>query len=458
MFMASFAILLLASCHRLKIDRPAEQYYNVNYSPRPSVISIPVETNVTTLKRLVNKEIAGMIYSDTSFADNDRDNLMLRATRSDSITLAIDRNTVYYRIPLKIWVRKKLETGLLGYSFSTTQDATAEVALKFKTTLTLNKDWNIGTLTRPDGYEWISYPQMMVGLMKIPLPVIGDLLVEEAMPVISREIDLSVKSSFNLRLMMNGAWTSMQQPVRISDEYNIWLRVIPGEVSSVPFSGSGAVLRHTMSVSALVELFFGSNPGKTDHKPLPPLKITSSLPENFTVNFSVDIPFSTINEIVRKEFGGFEYSYNKHRITIRDINLYGQGENLIVAMAVEGSVKGSMFLSGKPVFNRETNSIGIENLDFSISTKNVLVKTGSWLFHSGLLRKMAEGLVFPVGDQVREAREEMKKYLREQQTFQYFSISGDIGKLEPDKILISPESVKAYFQLEGKVRVRISEN
>ena len=456
--MASFAILLLASCHRLKIDRPAEQYYNVNYSPRPSVISIPVETNVTTLKRLVNKEIAGMIYSDTSFADNDRDNLMLRATRSDSITLAIDRNTVFYRIPLKIWVRKKLETGLLGYSFSTTQDATAEVALKFKTTLTLNKDWSIGTLTRPDGYEWISYPQMMVGLMKIPLPVIGDLLVEEAMPVISREIDLSVKSSFNLRLMMNGAWTSMQQPVRISDEYNIWLRVIPGEVSSVPFSGSGAVLRHTMSVSALVELFFGSNPGKTDHKPLPPLKITSSLPENFTVNFSVDIPFSTINEIVRKEFGGFEYSYNKHRITIRDINLYGQGENLIVAMAVEGSVKGSMFLSGKPVFNRETNSIGIENLDFSISTKNVLVKTGSWLFHSGLLRKMAEGLVFPVGDQVREAREEMKKYLREQQTFQYFSISGDIGKLEPDKILISPESVKAYFQLEGKVRVRISEN
>lgn len=450
-------LLLFTSCHRLNIDRPVEEYYKVNYAPRLSTLVIPVETSTSTLKKLINREIAGVIYSDTSYSDNDHDNLMLRATRSDSITLSIDRNTVYYRIPLKIWVRKRLEAGFLGYSFGTTQDATAEVALKFKTTVNLNKDWSIGTLTRPDGYEWISYPQMMAGLLKIPLPVIGDLVVEEAMPVISREIDRSVKSTFNLKQLITNAWTSIQQPVKISDEYNIWMQVTPVEVSTVPFGGSGSVFRHSVNVGAMVELSFGANSGKTELKPLPPLKITSALPEHFAVNFSVDIPFSTINEIVRKEFKGYDYSYKRYKINIRDISIYGQGENLIVAMSVEGSVKGSMFLSGKPVFNRETNAVELENLDFSLNTRNVLAKTGSWIFHSGLLRKMSEGLVFPVGDQLREARDEMQNYLKHNRAYPYLTLSGDIDKLETDKILISPASVKAYFQLTGQIRITISE-
>ncbi|MEI6886185.1 MAG: hypothetical protein WCO02_16975 [Bacteroidota bacterium] len=37
-----------------------------------------------------------------------------------------------------------------------------------------------------------------------------------------------------------------------------------------------------------------------------------------------------------------------------------------------------------------------------------------------------------------------------------FSINGQVNRLEPEKIQITPQSVKAYFVLSGKVRVVLS--
>ncbi len=450
-----FIVLIIGACNVIKIDRPAENYNYTSYAPRNSHISIPFETDAGTLKKIVNREIPGLLYSDTSFDNNDHDNLMLRATRSDSITIAIDRNQISYLVPLKIWIRKRITAGLLGYSFSSDQDASAEIALKFKTTVSLNKDWSVNAITVSDGYEWISYPQVMVGLLQIKLPIIGDLVLKSNMSTITREIDKSIRSSFNLKPIVAGAWTGMQSPILISEEYSLWLKLTPLEISSVPIKGSSNSLRHIIGISALVQLYYGSEPVNDINPTMPPLKITSSISDQFSINFSLDIPFTQINELARKQFIGYIYTYKNHKIIVSDINIYGQGESLIVSMKVEGSVKGTIYLTGLPVFKSETNTIELKNLDFSINTKNVLVKTGSWIFHSGLVQKMSASLVFPVGAQLLEARNEVSSYFHRNQSLSYFRISGEVNKLEPDKILISPESVKAYFQLDGNMKVKV---
>ena len=450
-----FFLVLLAGCRVLKTERPPEEYRTAAYSPRYSYINIPVGTDIKTLKKLINRELNGVIYSDTSFEDHDRDNLMLRATKSDSITISIDGNQVFYRVPLKIWLRKRFTAGVLGFNYSTTQDATAEVALKFKTTVSLNKDWGINTITLSDGYDWISYPQVLVGLIQIPLPVISDLLVKSNLPTITREIDRGVKETFNLKPLMTDLWTRMQKPVRVAGGYPLWLKLTPAEFSSVPIRATGSSINHTVGMKALVQLFFGPEPEYSINPDLPPLKITSSIPDNFNINFSVDIPFSQINELARKQLIGYVFSYRNYKISVLDISVYGQGENLIVALVVEGSVKGTIYLSGILAFDRETMSVGLTNLDFQVSTRNALIKTASWMFHSGLIQKLSSNLVFPVGDRLKDARKELNSYLEQNQSLSFFRIRGDIDKLDPDRILIAPDAVKAFFQFEGKIRVTV---
>ena len=157
--------------------------------------------------------------------------------------------------------------------------------------------------------------------------------------------------------------------------------------------------------------------------------------------------------MAKKLFTGYVFSYRNYKITVLGISVYGQGENLIVALVVEGSIKGTIYLSGIPVFDGESRSIVLSNLDFQVSTRNALIKTASWMFHSGLVQKLSSNLVYPVGDRLQDARRELNAYLQQNQSLSYFRIKGEVNRLDPDRILITPEEVKAWFRFEGKIRV-----
>lgn len=450
------SLWMASGCTAIKIDRPAENYYPVSYAPRYSTINIPLEMDGKILKKIINREITGVIYNDDSYDNNNRDLLMIKATRGDSITLSIERNQISYRVPLKIWLSKKIETSLLGYTYATHAEARADLALKFKTTVSINSDWSFNTLTQSDGYEWITTPTLQLGGVKIPLPLITDVLVNSNLPLITREVDKALKDNLNLRSVMSEVWNQIQQPLLVSPENSLWLKIDPIEVSTIPIRGNTSSLKHVVGLKALVELSMGDQPSVQMNKSLPPLKITSALSDEFAVNFSMDIPFTLINEKARQSFLGYTYKYSKYTIRVMDISLYGQGENLIVAIGVEGSIQGTIYLAGKPVFREENMTIGMENLDFSISTKNVLVKTGSWIFKSGLLQKLESNLVFPIGQNLENARVELNSYLEKGLAEGYFKIDGSVGRLDIDKLLVAPGSVKAYFQFEGKVKVSMT--
>jgi len=449
-------VFLLTGCQALKIDKPAEKYDALTYQPQYSSLNIPIEVNAQHLKKLVNKKLNGQLYADTSFDDNGKDDLTLYASKRDSIDIGFDNNFLTYRVPLKIFIRKRISIGAFGFHLNDIKSAECEVALKFKTKLSLNKDWSLSTLTLPDGYEWIRNPSVSFAGLNLPLPVLSDILLKSKLSDIAKEIDKAIKASVNLHRIISDAWTIMQKPMLVSPEYSLWLKLNPAEISSVPIRGGNGIFNHAIGLKALVELYFGQKPDSSVKPDLPPLKITSAIPDNFNVNFSLDIPFSYINDLAKKAMLGYTMQYKKYHITVKDISVYGQGQFLIVSMLVDGSVKGTIYLAGIPSFNKDSLTIGMENLDFSISTKNVVVKTASWLFHSGFIQKMKSSLVFPAGEQLRSAKEEVSAYIRDNRSLGYCAISGKVDHLDPDKILITQQSVKAYFLLGGNLKVSLN--
>jgi hypothetical protein len=73
----------------------------------------------------VNKRLTGQLYADTSFEDNDRDNLMLFASKTDSIIVGFENNFLTYRVPLKIYLKKRYSVQLLGMDIGDIKDANA---------------------------------------------------------------------------------------------------------------------------------------------------------------------------------------------------------------------------------------------------------------------------------------------------------------------------------------------
>jgi hypothetical protein len=99
--------------------------------------------------------------------------------------------------------------------------------------------------------------------------------------------------------------------------------------------------------------------------------------------------------------------------------------------------------------------VKIKDLDFDIRTKNVLYKSASWIFHQGLVQAIEKKLDFPIGKQLEQVRTGIQSYLKQNRKIDIFTIDGTIRKLTLDNIIITKNSVKAGFILEGNLNVRL---
>ena len=449
--------LLLSSCtSTLHIEKPPESYNPGNLSLKYSYINIPVEFNVKNLELLVNRQLSGLIYADTSFENNGKDNLMIKAWKMGDFRLSMIKNELYYKIPLRLWIKKKFDISSFGITLSDTKEVNAEIALKFRTRVTVNKNWSLSTLTFSDGYEWITTPQLKLGPVNVPIPYLADLLVQSNQQTVNKEIDRALQSLLDLRQYIATIWTDLQKPIQVSTEYPLWARITPVELSTVPLTGSSSgIINQSIGIKAITELYYGKAPEYTVNSTLPDIKILSRLENSFSINLPIDIPFEQINELARQQMTGYKIIQGKYTITVNDLSVYGNDDNLVVAVKVSGSVNGTIYLAGKPYYDKDSSSVRIRDLDFDIRTKNVLIKSASWLFRHGLVETLQKSLVFPVGPQLQQARNEVRSYLEQQRKLELFTISGSIRNLDIDGIAITSRSVKVICVLEGILNVKL---
>jgi hypothetical protein len=455
-----FLLLLLPalfnSCRTIKPERPDEYYSDVALKPAVSTINVPIEFDVKELEKIFNKEYQGLIYSDTSFSDNKNDGLKLKAYKSDNITFTVDGNQLSYRVPLYVVIQKRFELGAFGFAVSDVKEASASVVLKFRTKLTLNSDWSVTSYTASDGYEWITAPALKLGPVSLPLPVISDMLLESNLGTIGKEIDRSIKQAFNLATLADETWRGIQQPLKISENLPLWVRISPLEVSAVPLQGSGNLARQMLGIRVTADLYYGGMPDYNLVTTVPGLKFTSRLDEGFSISLLTTIPFGEINEIACRELKGYTITQGKYTLRLEDVSLFGNGERLVVAANVSGSVTGTIFLTAIPWFDKATSSIKLRDIDFDIRTKNALVKSASWILRGGIAGKVAEKLVFPAGDLLETAQKELRSYLAQEHSYRYFTVTGTLDRADLENIAITRSSVKVLFTFRGTLNVGLS--
>lgn len=450
--------LFFCSCRTINIERPPESYLPAEFHPPYSNLNIPVNIEIKKLETIVNQQLHGLLYADTSFEDNNHDNLMVKAWKTSDIKLSMEGNQLTYSVPLEVWLKKRFVLGAFGFSVSETKETNAEILLNFKTRITINPDWSISTYTTSSGFEWISTPMLTIGSISVPLPLISDLLISANQKEINKGIDKAISSSLDFRKMAQKSWIDIQQPMKLGNDFPVWARITPVEVRVMPLQSSFGIIHETVGLKALCELFYGSEPPALIQKDLPDLKISSRLENDLNLNILVDIPFLHINELARQQLVGYHMKQGKQDITVTDISLFGNKEKLLVALTLKGSLNGTIYLSGKPVFEKETSSLQIQDLDFDLRTKNVLLKSASWIFHQNIIKTLSSKLIYPVGNELKNARNQLQSYLENNGNLEYFRINGHINDVRIEDIRITQEAVKALFSFSGNLNITLEPN
>lgn len=446
-------IAVLVSCKKqvIVVTAPAETYVKRKYQPGVSEIHVPVTIPIKNINDKLNKELNGIIYEDNSLEDNGEDNLMLKIWKRADFKVSVTKDRFDYELPLKIWVKYGKE--ILGVdAFG---EGNFDLKVRFKTHLVMDSTWRVITHTESDGYEWVSSPNIQIAGMEVPIKWVADLILNRQKKDLSKMIDDMAAQYIDVKSYADGIWRSIQNPIEISSEPKVWLKITPHKFSMTPFYGDYGTIKSALGLVATTETVLGEKPTVINNQHLPNLLVTNTAKDDFFITLSTEIPYTTAAEIAKKLQVGqtYEFKEGKYKIKIEDLDVYGSGENMTVKTLLSGSLNGWVYLSGTPEYDELKKTISLVNVKYDFNTKNALMKTADWMFHGVFEKKIQESMVFSIKDQLDSSKKEIEKALNNNKIPPGIVLNGKLGSLDAKDILLTPKGIKTYVEIKGNLNI-----
>jgi hypothetical protein len=432
------------SCKTSQPSRPMERYDEIKLIDEMSMVRIPVRMLKGELERDINQRLQGVIYEDTNLRDDD---LALRATKVRDIEISIEGQTLFYKVPLDIWVKKGLKIASL--------EASGAIALEFKTSFHINPDWELVTATELKGFQWQQKPVLKMGFADLPIQFIANTILNRSKGTITQAIDKEIGSAINLRERVETTWKQIQQPMLVSQEFKSWVLLNPQRLMLSPFRMHSDTIESHIQIEAAPAVVLGDQPAAPLAKPLPGFTYSDFGTGDFNVNISTMLTFGELERIARTNLVGDTFSSGKNKVTVQDIKLYGQGNNLVVDARVAGSFKGDVYLIGQPVYDPQRNTVDIHDLDFEVSTKNVLHKSASWLFRGALKNKIRENMNFLLEYNLENIKKTIQAELDNFELTPGVRLIGHLEDIGLQRTFVTPEGVRVFAKLEGHMTVEV---
>lgn len=444
-------LTLWAGCggtKKMDAPQPAENYVAPPAQPITSTISVPISIVLADVVRDLNTSLSSKaLYEDLSFDDNNGDDLMMSIWKSRNIDLHVSGNTIKYKVPLHLWIKKAL---LIGDA-----EATAELALSFKSTFQINPDWSLTTQTVVEYHEWLQKPILKTGIGNISIETVANMALNRSKKELAATLDRTISQQFSLKPYIEEAWTAIQEPVLISEEYKMWVKTTPLKIGMTPLVTDWQSMRTKLFVECYNDVSFGEKPRFRENSVVPPLSILNDTNDDFQMQFVTDVPFPEAERLAKGMMLGQVFESGKKKVKIEDIKIWGNNDKLIVLSDLSGAFNGKIYFMGRPRYNEKKNAVEVADLDFHVDTRNMLHRSAAWMFQGPIRKQMAAAMTFPLDENLAELKKSV------QETLQHYELQPGVlltGQLDSVKVLdtrLTPTGIQVNIFSQGKVKVDI---
>lgn len=437
--------MFMTACKSTQLAKPAEEY-NDPLEEKTSILNIPLRIGVRELEKSLNEQLKGTLYEDKDLKDGDK--MMLRATKKEDFSLSIDSQKIIYRVPLNLWML--YDAGI------TNIEATGDMALTFETLFNIQPDWSLNTTTSLTNHEWIKKPVLKVGLVNLPAGFIADLIIKNGRQTIAKAIDDQIKENLDLKTTMSDAWKKMFEPVLVSPEYNTWLTINPQSIGMSRLILDNDTLQSNIIIESKPRVNLGVKPGILPASTLPDFLFKNPADKSFFIYLNTEIPFKEAERIVQDNLIGETFTQGKYSATVEGLEMYGQGNKLIVNTKLSGSYNGSIYLTGKPTFDPRKNTVDIEDLKFTVETRNFLLKSASWLLKSTIRNQIENNLNFLLAYNMTELQKQFQSRLDQYAITKGTTLQGSLDKLAIHNAYLAPDAFKVQIVLNGNAILQVN--
>lgn len=447
--------LMVSSCKTaLQIEKPKESYLPSNLAPAMSEFPMQISIDIKKLEASVNKKMNGLLYEGNNLNNQD---LSVKIWKAQNFSFTVNNNVIEYKVPLKVWTKFAWKVEKFGFTVSDHYEASGSIALTFKTTIGIDKNWKLTSKTSSSGFQWIETPKINLIGITVPVTPIANIALSQSDRLINDQIDLALSQMVDLKKYISMTWTKIQEPVQVNQENNLWLRITPKDVYLSPFSTSGTNLNMTVSMYALIESFMGVKPNANPVTNIPEFKYLQRPPQQFNLNIATDATFDKISEMAKSQLVNKSFSEGNKSITITDLSIFGSDGKAVFVADVTGSLKGRIYFSGNMIYNPQKNAVEIQNPEFDLKTKNALFKSAGWLLHGLILNKLTPYLTYPVKDDIEKMKNEANKMLAGYKIFEGITLQGALNSITVNRLDLVPGAIRISANVKGNTSLKVND-
>jgi len=263
-------------------------------------------------------------------------------------------------------------------------------------------------------------------------------------------INRKLNGKFPLESRVAGIWNDVQKPILLDRNYNAWLVVTPREVLLYPLYARNNRVKLSVGLKSFAELVMGPEPPARAPVPLPGLKPANGADRTFRVALNTDLYYRDILNIASPLLLNKELGNNGKSVILKDLDLFGNGDRLIIKVETTGSLNGIFYLTCRPVFDPRTGVFSVEDVDFDIQTRSLLLKSADWFIHGSIRDSIREKLNMNLTQRLAQARELAGKAMARVNLAENVFFTGNIKSLRLNDVIVQKDKLSIQVCAEGE--------
>jgi hypothetical protein len=234
-----------------------------------------------------------------------------------------------------------------------------------------------------------------------------------------------IASKADVRPQVEAAWTAIQRPQKLGDD--LWLIVHPAALDGRVSSADPKTIAVQVAAKGTIELVNQSVAPRVATAPLPEL---TAMSQDAAPGIHVGVAGSVSHETLTKQLQSrllgkqeiIEYPAGvMHHVAVRDVQVTGPvkcktdpdaSKCLSVAVEFTGDACGIIYLIGRPAADSHALDVGLQDLDFSLSTSDAVIATAAWLAHGTLRERLERESRVSLTSAATEARRRLNQALQ----------------------------------------------
>lgn len=229
----------------------------------------------------------------------------------------------------------------------------------------------------------------------------------------------SVANAIDLPGKANKAWAFMEAPIKLAP--SVWLSVHPQQIGIQQFVVTPSQITSGIYLKAMPAISFSDAAPAPDNKPLPPPEAVPASNAYF-ISVPASADYATINkqlqDALKLNAGGIRYPpTGNNYVTVTDADVYAYGQKAVVRLGlkVHGifGKKAVLYLVGTPSYDTVRNIISFPDMDFTVESKNILVKIALWLEQNNLRDALRAKASYDISSMVNDAKQQMVSRLNQ---------------------------------------------